>query len=332
MKKRIRGLAIAILVGLMCLIAPINHCFAIADPDSLTISSLKVFQNIYKTGDMLFVCLYDIAYASEPTEDCDDAFVFNLYNTAGTTLIAQRNVEYYQYNITSLYFDATAAAALTWESAYVLKIVGNPALFSPLVEGTNLATYTLSISDYITGAMADSREFLKIHCIDLAQDLEDNWGVGYDLLTTTADGERLTSLGRAVFLDAIAGLDSAIVDLFQLSSGTMDITWDTHDADLQSTLSMATKAGTTVANAFNGIGDYIGMSGQTVASLFIVLLALITMGIVFFYSGNTVAAMALSVPLVLMGNWMGLVPLVITFIAAMLVALYVLYHFVLRGM
>ena len=41
MKKRIRGLAIAILVGLMCLIAPINPCLAIANPDSLTIYTAK---------------------------------------------------------------------------------------------------------------------------------------------------------------------------------------------------------------------------------------------------------------------------------------------------
>jgi hypothetical protein len=332
MKNRIKRLAIAVIIGIMCFIAPVTPCLAIADPDSLTISSLKVFQNIYETGDILFVCLYDIAYASEPTEDCEDAFMFNLYNTAGTTLIAQRNVKYYQYNVTSMYFDATAAAALTWETAYILRITGNPVLFDPLVEGTNQATYTLSISDYITAAMADSREYLRLHCLDLAQDLEDNWGVGYDLVTTTADGERLTATGRIVFLDAIPGLDSAVDDLFQLSSGSMDITWDTHDADLQTTLSMANKAGTTVANAFTGIGAYLGMSGQSVAGLFIVLITLITMGIVFFYSGNTVAAMAISSPIIIMGGWMGLVPLVIIFIAAMLIVLYVLYHFVLRGM
>jgi hypothetical protein len=330
MKKRLRKLAIAILVVAMCVITPLTPCFAIANPTSITIHTLKVFQNIFETGDILFVCSYDIAYTVEPTEDCEDAFLFNLYGTNGTTLIAQRAVQYYQYNITSLYFNATAAASLTWETAYKLKIVGNPALFTTLVEGTNMVTWTLSSSDYITGAMADSQSYLRSHCITLAQNLEDNWAT--TLLVTTADGQVLNTDGRTVFLDAIPGLDGVIKDLFQLSSSGMDITWDTHDDDLQQTLSMANKAGTTISNAFTGIGDYIGMSGQTVAGLFITLIALICMGIVFFYSGNTVAAMALSTPIILMGNWMGLVPLIITFIAAMLVVLYVLYHFVLRGM
>jgi hypothetical protein len=65
MKKRIRGLAIAILVGLMCLIAPINPCLAIDNPDSLTIYTAKVFQNIFETGDILFVVSYNIGYAPE---------------------------------------------------------------------------------------------------------------------------------------------------------------------------------------------------------------------------------------------------------------------------
>jgi len=332
MNKRIRGLAIAILVGLMCLIAPINPCLAIDNPDSLTIYTAKVFQNIFETGDILFVVSYNIAYAPEPTEDCADAFLFSLYDTDGTTLLAQRQVEYYQYNLTSLYFDATAAAALTWEANYKLKIMGNPVLFASLVEGTNVITWTLSASEYVTGTMTDSRELLRLHCLDIAQDLEDDWGSSYNLITTTADGERLTSLGRTVFLDAIVGLDGAVKTLFQLSSGSMDIEWDTHTDGLQNLLSIDNTTGTMLAGAFSGIGDYVGMSGQTVASLFIVLIALIVMGIVFFYSGNTIAAMALSTPIFIMGNWMGLVPLVVTFIAAMLVALYVLYHFILRGM
>ena len=141
MKNKVRGLAIAILVGLMCLIAPINPCLAIANPDSLTIYTAKVFQNIFETDDILFVVSYHIGYMVEPTEDCDDAFLFSLYDTNGTTLLAQRQVEYYQYNLTSLYFDATAAAAaLTWEANYKLKIMGNPVLFASLEEGTNVIT------------------------------------------------------------------------------------------------------------------------------------------------------------------------------------------------
>lgn len=326
MRKLRRILAVFLVVGIISLI-PIQPCLAIDNPDSITLGSAKVFQNVFENGDMLFVVLYDVEYASEPTEDAGDAFLFNLYN--GSTLIGQRQLNYYRYNVISMYYDATDALALTWGAGYKCRITGNPALFTTLTEGVNMVTYTLGASNWITGTMTESRGLLRIHCLDLAELLQADWG--FDLIVTTVSGTYLNSDGRTTFLDAIPGLDTAIPNLFQMSSGSMVVDWNTNTGAYQTELAMGTKAGTKIAAAFTGIGTYIGVSGQTAAGLFMCLIALMVIGIVFFYSGNTIAAMVLSIPIVIMGNWLGLVPLVITWVAAMIVVLYFMYHIWLRG-
>lgn len=327
MKKR--RIFIALLVAILWLVLSVSPVLAIANPDSITMHTWKVFENIFETDDMLFVVSYDVAYASEPSEDVSDAFLFQIKN--GATLLAQRPLNYYQYNVISIYLDATQAASLTWGTAYDVVITGNPALFGTITEGTNMVTRTLSGSDWIEGTESQSRELLRVHCLNLAEDLEDDWGGGITLVVETGDGTYLDEDGRIVFLAAIPSLDSAIPNLFQYSIGTIDIEKETATGAYDTELSMTNKAGTAIATAFSGIGDYIGVTGQTAGGLFIAMIALIVAGLVFFYSGNTVAAMVLATPIVIMGNWMGLVPLVITWIAAMIIVFYTAYHLYLRG-
>jgi len=323
-KKIIRASVIAV-AGMLLLAPPV---LAIANPDDIIIHTGKVFQNVFEANDMLFVSRYDIKYdpTPEPDEPAGDAFQYVLYLPDGT-LIASRPVNYYQHNVISIYLDATQATAVTWaEEAFLTRISGNVGLFGLGV----LENKWLAPADWLTGTEAQTEELLYIHCLELAEVLEADWAI--TLVVTTAEGDTLNSAGRIVFTEAIPGIDIVCPALFQMASGTADIgDKATATGAYDVSLSMSARVGTAIANAFSGIGAYLGISGQMTGGLFIGLIAVTVASIVFISSGNTIAAMVLTIPFVILGNWTGLVPLVFTFVVAIIIITYTGYHLWLRG-
>lgn len=312
----------------ICSTEPVHA--AIANPDSITLYSIKAFQNIFEDDDVLFLMSYEVEYTTEPTEDASATFQMAIYGTDGSTLIQARPLNYYQYNIHSIYFDADEADSdLTWGSAYVVRVMGNPSCF-PMTEDTTMDSQTLSSYSWITGDSDTSPGLLTTHCIDLAEDLEDAWSL--TLITTTPDSTVLNSAGRTVFLDAIPGLDSALDDLFQVSSSYYD--YDPNDVHgvLEEETQVVTRLGSSIDAAFSGIGDFFGVSGLAAAGGWITLFIMTIASIVFLNSGNTIAAMILSVPIVIMGVWLGAISVTILFVLAIVIFLYMSYHIWLRGM
>lgn len=304
-----------------------------ADPDSITLHTARVFQNIFESDDMLFIASYDVEYVSEPDEDASAAFQLAIYDTDGSTLLSSRELNYYQYNVHSIYLDADLADGLTWESEYVVRVMGNPVYF-PMTEDTTMDSMTLSASTHwLSGTTTNSRALLTQHCLDLAAILEDQWEIA--LIVTTAEGQTLNSLGRTVFLDAVPGLDSALTTLFQVSISTLeglegeDITYvGTYETET----SVSARLGTQIATAFTNFGETLNVGAQSAALLWIAFFALTIISVVFLSTGNTTASLVLVVPVLILGAWVGAIPLALLFIITMLVVVYMMYHIWLRGM
>ena len=298
-----------------------------ANPDSIEIHTAKLFQNIWTSGDVLLVASYEVNYATEPTEK--DTFLLALYSTDGSVPIKSRALEYLQYNVFSLYFTPAEAANLTWGGEYKVRIVGNPVYFTPQ-EGTTMATRTLSSYDWIEGTMASSQNYLKEHCLDLAADLEMEWSVV--LITTTPEKQVLNSVGKEVFLTAIPGLDTAVPDLFQVTSGTFNPTWQNRTAALQNETTVAAMLGTPIANALSGVGNWLGLGESGGALIWALLLILTIASIIFLNSGNTTAALVLAVPAFLLACYLGTIAIALLFTIAILLVVYTMYHIWLQGM
>lgn len=329
MKKRLTVLAIV--ASLFLLFVWATPALAVSDPDSISMPTCKVFQNIFEDDDMLFLISYEVEYTVEPDEPASSTFLMTIYDTDGTTEILSRPLNYYQYNIHSVYFDATAAASLVWESEYVVRVMGNPVYFVTLTEDVNQVSTTLSPSSWVAGSMSSSRLLLRQHCLDLAADLEEAWVI--TLIISTPDGEVLNSTGYIVFTDAIPGISSAIPSLFQMASSTIII----EDVDSTAAYSeelgdIGDQLGTTVENAFDGIGNYLGISGQMVAAAWVVLFMLIAASIVFLNSGSTAAAMALVIPIAILGVAVGVLPMAALFTVGAIIVVYMAYFIWLRGM
>ena len=324
-------LVIALVVILGMVLTPgIVHA-APANPDSISLYTARVFQNIFEADDILFIVSYDVGYASEPDEPAVETFRLALYDIDGTTLlIPDRELNYYQYNIHSLYFDAAAAAgSLTWESEYRIRVMGNPIYFEP-IEDTTMDTITLSpATHWISGTMATSKTLLKTHCLDLAAILEDEWSL--TLIISKAEGQVLNSLGRITFLAAVPGLDSALPDLFQVAIKTLVVDGVAYNGSYEIDTNISAKLGTQVAAAFAGIGTTLNIGSQTAALLWILFIALTIASVVFLGTGNTTASLILVTPVLIIGAYIGAIPLALIFVLATLIVVYMMYHIWLRG-
>ena len=323
-----RRFILSIILSILCVLVTGIPVLAVSNPDSITLHTAKVFENIFETGDMLFVASYDI----DTTDNTTDSFLVNLIDDDGTTLLFSRTLSYLQYNVSSVYATASQVTSLglVWESDYVVRVTGNPAMFGSLVEDTNMDTRTLAISDYNADGTLTSLQLLQSHCIDIAEALESDWGI--TLLTTTSTGKQvLNSTGAIVFLDAIPGLDDALPDLFQLSSSIPNISSPLSGADYAIASKLDARLGTDISDAFSGIGSFLGIGENSAAGLWAIVFILTVASIVFLNTGNSMAALVLAIPIVVLMTYVGAIPEAITYVLAIFVAIYAMYFFWLRG-
>jgi len=337
--KRVVQATVTAFVALLLLTSP--ALATPANPDSIALNTAKVFQNIFTDGDRLFVGEFNIDYISpgnpEPDEDATDAFLLQLRSADGTTLIRATGVTDYQWNLTSIYFTPAqvTSANITWETSYKVRVTGNPALFGTLTEGTNMATKTLSPTDWNTDGTLTSSELLRLYCIDVAARMEDDSGV--TLLATTASGVSvLNPTGTILFLAAIPSLSSALPGLFQVSSSTTNLPAVPVVATYEEATTIGGKLGTSIENSFKGIGEWlIGVDNPRAtgmaAGLWIMLLMLTVMSIVFLNSGSTTGAIILAIPIAAMGAYVGAIPLTLLLTVGLLAVAYTGYFIWLRG-
>jgi len=220
------GITITILVLIMfLLIAGIifvlpPRALAQTSPDTLDIHTCSVSRNLYQEGDMLFTCLYEIAWDSDSDywdAPVDDRFLIQLIDTTTSTTygVVQPYPFFnngYDKGVASLYFDAdqTAIIGLEWNTNYIMRITTKLGVLTP----SEYYNYTLSDVDYCPSEAQDTnRGWLAEWIIDASQELETNWGVSSGL-TSVSIQTVLSEDGERYFLRAIPGLRMLCPDLF----------------------------------------------------------------------------------------------------------------------
>jgi len=311
----------------------------IANPDSITLSSCKVFQNIYETGDTLFIFYQNVAYAAVPTEAASTAFNNSIYNTAGTTLIASRPINRYNYSINSIYFTAAqTTASLTANSAYVVRVNGNPTLFAQ-TEGVTMDTITLNpVSDWFTSATAVNQPLLQAYMITVVEQYETDSAQTLLVSVPTTFGFAINTTGTILVLEAIPGLSTPLPTLFQYASNNTPITPTTGTGTYETELNIHDQLGATTENAFKGLesklfGKNIAtVDGRLVAFMWLFLFVITVASIIFMNGGDTGVAIVLSIPILLLGVSVGAMQLGLFFILMTIVVVYLGYQLWLKGM
>lgn len=303
---------------LFFVLLPAIPVFAIDDPDSISVESVRVFEGLWEEGDMLFIVEHKVMDDPEPTEDPQDTYLSGIWD--GEVKGPDRPLDYYQHNFTSVYLTEAEVTnfGYEFEDALSIKVAGNPSYFPSLTEGVNMATFSLSSGHWVNeGSLVSTRLALADWCVTLAETFEASWPGEVVLLTST---DKLNTIGRDKFLEAIPGLDGVCTDLFQVSTSYPEYEEPTYDPAFETTL--LGNAGVRLTAVLEGLGKWTtgkeGMGGL-VGGVGLAILFFVLAGRIFIATGSVPIAIVVSIPFLFAGNIIGILPLTITFIAAFLV-------------
>ena len=312
---------------------------AISNPDAMYVfyNGNKAFQNIFVYGDILFINEYKITYTATPPEAANQTFVFTLQQPGNGALISSVPLQGYNSYFAAMYFTPTqvASSGITWGTNYTVKVAGNPTYFPVLTEDINMITRNLATSDWIADGVTTSKaqlyDFLLLNgASSVAERMQQDNGETY-IFSSTTGTKSLNTLGAQKFLLALPGLQSALPQLFQTSSGTVIVTNLPATSAYQSATDIDVTLGPQISSAFSGIGQWLGISKLAAAGSWILFIALTVMSITFLNSGNTTAAVITGIPIIVMGAQLGIIQFSLLFTVTLFVAAYMFYYIWLRG-
>jgi hypothetical protein len=332
--KKLKRLSLLILILLFLIASPV---LAISNPDSIAFGLYGVYENAAETGDMLIIAEGIVEYTVEPTDyDADEAFIFELLNTAGNVTLASTTLNDYGDRPVSMYLSASQVTALGLVSGtgYKLRIMGNPLVFpTPTGNSVNL---TLSAEDYIDQSDgADSSvptdNELRNFIIQMARNIEDYDTPTDDYLTVVQGYKYLTIAGADIFIEAIPNITTICSVAFQAGLEVMSANPPESTGAYALTLTPENQWGTTVANGLTNLGLYLGINQALAGSVVLLIVAIAFAMFVYQKTESGMAVLLLIFTVPFFGAWLGLMPMALAFIAVIFVIVLLGYFFFSRG-
>lgn len=327
MKKLLISLGIA----LVLIIIQVIPVLAIGDPNTIawgtgTVNRYKVFTNVLYTGDMLFAADAYVYYASTPTDyTAQEAFVFDILNTAGNVTLASTALKSYGNRPISIYLSAEQVSnlGLTSGTAYGLRITGNPAVF-PSQNASNTITTYLSGDDYVdqsTSGNTTLSNHLRNFMILVANDIEDNDNPAVSYLDQVQGITYLSSAGANIFLEGVPNLDSMCPQLFLYSLQPLGDDQPTSTGSYANLLTPSSQWGATTANGLTALGLYLGINQALAGASAAFILGAGLAILVYRRLQSGVATLMLLATYPFIVAWLGLMPLALAFVIMILVVI-----------
>lgn len=290
--------------------APADQLFCIWGYPAIEIQDVKVFTGYLETGDWLITARYNLQYPPY-YDEYDVKRYFDIQLTdAASTVKASSTIPEWGNRVGSVYLSATTASSLEYGGDYRVRIYGK---FS----GNPYIEYVLQSTDWL----GDDLTRLDSWCITSAAVI----GAYYSDIYTTyvaGRGEVLNAEGGTIFSTGIPGLSSVRPDIFQVYSQTGTYTSSEYSQSArQAAAAWQTNIGPDATVAVTRLGNIVGMPGDTMITFFFVVIVF-ALGLLAFPAGHTVAALALSLMVLLGGLFMGVSWIYIGVIA--LVAIFLL--------
>ena len=305
--KRIITATIAAII-MLAVAVPV---YAIDLPDSTpTVESINVYRNILETSDMLVVIYENTSYATAPDTPYDKAFIWRLYDTDGTTELAQitgypYDENGYGYNVIGFYLDADDAP--TWEQSYPIKLTGTPTAF----DDPPTYAYQINAADYSELTDTDDvKNEIGDLIISLALELNTEWGLTSDnYLTTEAESGTVLSLaGESFFRGAIYGIQAMASGAFSISVSNFtvdDRTWsDNYTTALSSQLT-----GTDIGTAMDSGNTMLDSSYNLFGLLILFLVCAGFIGACIYVGGDIWGTLIFTAGIIVVGTRMSLLGL-----------------------
>ena len=240
---------LTIISSLAWLLIPQPALAAMLEPLSVSIYDKAVYRHLLEDDDFLFILPYSVTYAATPDVNIDKAFIFEMYDPTGATLLGSALTYPYQDRgygpgIVSFYFAASSGPV--WDAANIVRVLENPSQFDTPVYWD----FPMSAADYSTAAtQATNQAELRTKIQAIATDLGISWTL--TLLTQDEEGITLSSYGEDYFRNSILGLQTMCLALFSVQMATPDFSDTSWEYTVANTF-LTRYTGTFIGNAMTG--------------------------------------------------------------------------------
>lgn len=292
-------------------------------PKTFEITDVRVFQNIFSSGDEMFVVTYKLDYTVDPKESWNQLFSVVLLGKADRLIDEDGGMA-----VTSVYLEPGGG---NWQSTEIIRLEGNESLFG---DGGLRTSFTVSSYYYVSsGSLSEGQLDLYNYLIDLGISLDAyNNRSGYFVYQNTFQDLRLTLPGARYFVKAVPGISNVIPVIATTLATGGGLSWEPENLPLNTSYqdSLMGMLGVKTNNAFEGLGTYLSVPGWFLKAAFAMFLYCIIASIVFLVSGNSIAAIILAIPVLGYGVYIGMIPLyilaIITFLAFIGMAYFLWLH------
>ena len=291
---------------------------ALGIPNILKISNTAVFTGYIEPGDQLYVFASNVEYSNTPLYMASDYFAVQLYDD--TTLEAQVLVLRWDYAPLAIYLNADEALPVGED--YTLTITGLASKF----ETPPSYSYNLTNANW-AGEAINSDVFRQwIYVVSERMGIEDGIGaLGY---RDSTDSSLLNGVATAIFTEGIPLINSLFPDRFvrvgEPPPQTGVTTEDTYSDTLYGTW------GTYWTDAFDSIGDSVGIPGFWVVSIVFFVMSLATVLLLASQMSSPLIYLA-PLPIMVLGCLLG-VPIWAAVIVGVMSITYFSFNVLARGL
>ena len=320
----------------------------VANPDAIAFGAptsispyYRAFYNVYQTGDMLFMAESYVHYASYTgIPPSNTAFLFELLSPDDSTVLASTPLWSYEDKPVSIYLTPAQVITLglTVNSAYGLRITGNPLIFSTLAYGAggNMVITHLSGSSDWFNQLLDTTDILtplRSFGLHIMTNLQVN-DVPSDAYITTISGVTyVTTVGSSIILSGVTGLETWCPLLFQFSVASIQNVTPPSSGAYAAQLNPTGQLGVVTYNGFKYFGLWLGLGSNGVMAGGIIYI-LLTLGAIVWMATKIQSPLVLpigTVGMITIGAFLGFIPLALLFMVLALITILTAIYFFTRG-
>ena len=297
-----------------------DYLFEIYGDVVFEVPGAHVFSDYLVSGDWLITVDAINSYPGyADVSDPERYFNVQVLNVAGTAVLAATTLKSWGEAPVGIYLSPTTVSALTYNSAYIIRMIGTFA-------GTPSTNYVLTGTDWVGSDL----RYLDQWCLTTAKKMNT-----YDGNTSTqpyttnisGTGEVLTTYGGGFFTTGIPSIMQIRPDLFQSSTTTPSYETGTATNVYDNEVAWTVQVGTTIAADATIWGTLFGVTAKQYMALGIWAAFIFAMLFTFTsrQGAETVFVMVLSAPILLTGVYFRIIDIqVVLVMAAIAVLLFVL--------
>jgi len=289
--------------------------------------------------DLLFVIEYYVSYGGIYSSDSSKQYASSYFNLRLKddvgNVVAQVPLPRLGRAVASIYLSPTGRIAVPDPGSggyYHLDIASVPEYFPTAgsfeteewnLENIAYSNLRVDMKPWILGLADGMSNYYSSYYVD----------TDYGLTDIVLGKHVLNDLGVSVFDNgkedsAIAGLSARIPDMFKIRSVDPIVTNNIHPNQYGGGPTGA--FGTNLTAAFDGLGSYFGVPGGFLAAGFWMFVMLIVAGVVVIGSGNSSVAILVALPILFIGNYLGVIPFAITALLVVGASIIVFHNFFLQ--